>query len=60
VGITGFIQTILIKRSCTGKELEQLLGHLNFASRRYYQVVLLLLTYTGLCHLLRKLTIMYI
>ena len=33
VGITGFIQTILNKRSCTRKELEQLLGHLNFASR---------------------------
>ena len=31
--ITGFIQTILYKRSCTRKELEQLLGYLNFASR---------------------------
>ena len=33
VRITGFIQTILYKRSCTRKELEQLLGYLNFASR---------------------------
>ena len=33
VGITGFTQTILNKRSCTRKELEQLLGLLNFASR---------------------------
>ena len=58
VDITGFIQTILNKRPCTRKELEQLLGHLNFASR----VILpgRAFTYTGLYHLLRKLTIMYI
>ena len=31
--ITEFIQSILQKKSCTRKELEQLLGHLNFASR---------------------------
>lgn len=54
VRITDFIQTILNKRSCTRKELEQLLGHFNF------EVVLLSLIYTGLCHLLRKLTITYI
>lgn len=31
--ITDFITFILNKRSCTRKELEQLLGHLNFATR---------------------------
>lgn len=31
--ITEYIRLILSKRSCTRKELEQLLGHLNFASR---------------------------
>ncbi|VDI65046.1 Hypothetical predicted protein [Mytilus galloprovincialis] len=31
--ITDFITLILSKKSCTRKELEQLLGHLNFATR---------------------------
>lgn len=31
--ITSCIRSILLRKSCTRKELEQLLGHLNFASR---------------------------